>query len=139
MRDMVRTARHCTSCKRDTEKMNRRKQLRSDMVDVVCTASAPNVRKLPRLGPSSGGRPRANYRDLLDHASSEEDDAADKPYDGGITYSFDHHGPCGHAFDIGPAVTRAVELLQTKELADLVKNEYELVNESDTEEDFELI
>ena len=137
MRDMVRTACHCTSCKRDTEKMNRRKQPRSDMVDVVCTASAPNVRKLPRL--NSNSRPRANYRDLLDHASSEEDDAADEPYDGGITYSFDHRGPRGNAFDLGPAVTRAVELFQTKELAALVKNEYELVNESDTEEDFELI
>ena len=142
MRDMVRTACHCSNCRRDTEKMNRRKYPRRDVVDVVCTASTPSVaRKLPRPGLNNSYYSRADYRDLLDHASSEDDDddATDEPYDGGITYSFDHRGPRGDAFDLGPAVTRAVELFQTKELAALVKNEYELVNESDTEEDFELI
>ncbi|KAF8539700.1 hypothetical protein BDD12DRAFT_736571 [Trichophaea hybrida] len=135
MRDMVGKTCHCVSCKQETAKMNRRKHPRLDIVDVVCTGSTHIARKAPR--PVLNHAEIDDFRDM-DSGSSEEEYDDQNVYMEGIAYSFDNAGP-GNELALSHAVTQAVEKFHSKELAMLVKNEYEFVNESDTDEDFELI
>jgi hypothetical protein len=74
----------------------------------------------------------------MDSGSSEEEYDEHDAYVEGVAYSFDSTGP-GNELALSHAVTQAVEKFESKELATLVKNEYEFVNESDTDEDFELV
>jgi len=110
----------------------RRKQLGSDIYDVVCTA-----------GPGPGRKPR--YLDIRDELVDEMDagNFEEEHVDGivdGVAYSYDNDGPASTTeFPFVYAVTQAVEKFQSKELADLVKREYEFVCESDTDEDFEMV
>jgi hypothetical protein len=131
MREMVTKTCRCPNCKRQTAKLLRRKYTSSDITDVVCTAphiSRKNQR--PRLNEADA----SDFRDFDDSGEDDEHDAS-MP---GIEYSFDRAGPT-HEFDLSHAVTRAVEKFQAKELATLIKNEYEFVDESETDEEFELI
>jgi hypothetical protein len=130
MRDMVTRPCHCAGCRRQTAKMLRRKCPPSDLVDVVCTA--PTIAR-------KNQRPRLNDADVIDFRDSYygEDDEHDSSM-AGVEYSFDNAGPA-HEFDLSHAVTQAVEKFQAKELATLIKNEYEFIDESETDEEFELI
>jgi hypothetical protein len=67
--------------------------------------------------------------------SSSDNDSID-----GVTYSFDHRtGPTTGSDTFSHAVTEAVKKFENKELATLVKNEYEIVDSNDSDEEFELI
>ena len=98
---------------------------------MVCTANASSAiaRKTPR--------PTLNLADDFrneDYSSSSDED----DHIGGITYSFDNAGP-NCEMGLSQAVTEAVEKFENKELAMIVKNEYDLIMESETEEEFELV
>jgi hypothetical protein len=122
---------HCHECRRITEH-SVKKRRKHDIYDVACT-----------VGPGSGRKPRyLGLRDELvnemDAGSFEEEHVDD--FVDGVAYSYDNDGPVSTTeFPLVYAVTQAVEKFQSKELADLVKREYEFVCESDTDEDFEMV
>lgn len=100
---------------------------------MICTAGASSISRKQM-------RPRLNDADAADYREqyySTDDDELDATM-AGVEYSFDHAGPT-HELDLSYAVTQAVEKFEAKELATLIKNEYEFVDESDTDEEFELI
>lgn len=126
---------HCQNCRRSTARDMRRKCPPSDMAaaNVICTAGASSISRKQM-------RPRLNDADAADYREqyySTDDDELDATM-AGVEYSFDHAGPT-HELDLSYAVTQAVEKFEAKELATLIKNEYEFVDESDTDEEFELI
>jgi len=57
----------------------------------------------------------------------------------GVAYSYDKLGPSAGTDTWSYALTEAVKKFESKELATLIKNEYEIVDPSDSDEDFELI
>ena len=73
-----------------------------------------------------------------DSNSSESYEEDDGTLDG-VLYSYDNARVPGVAFDLVPQVERAVEQFQTKELAALVKSEYDIIDESEGDEEFELV
>jgi len=113
----------------------RRKFLpRVDIHDVVCARR----KGLPTL--------RKEVNDIKDLYNTPETLETTEMDDGtvdGVTYSYDADGPSGGEEVLCYAVSQAVEKLQTKELATLIKNEYDVVDASSSdysdEEDFEFI
>ena len=69
------------------------------------------------------------------------DDSSDNDSIYGVTYSFDRPtGPTAGADTLSYMVTEAVKKFENKELATLIKNEYEIIDSNDSDsDDFELI
>ncbi|KAI5815556.1 hypothetical protein BZA77DRAFT_73862 [Pyronema omphalodes] len=131
MRELTPRRCHCQNCKNSNAKgSSKRKAAISTAVDVVCSAPGA-VRKSPR--PVLNNADVDDYRDYESETSSVEDYGED-----GFIYSYDHASP-GHEMALDFVVNQAVEKFETKELDRLVKNEYELVDESDADEEFEMI
>jgi len=115
---------HCNGCRgwyaRNQNKRKAAEKLHWD--DEICTA-----RQYP-LSPSAEER-----GDLWDDSSSDSGSIE------GVAYSFDRRGPSAGTETLSYAVTEAVKKFENKELATLIKNEYEVVDSSDSDEDFEMI
>lgn len=118
---------HCFCCRR----FNGRNQAHASVfATVVCTA-----------GSSRKTRPSLRADDIDNIRDSEEDDQSYDCYEdgmSGVAYSYDNEGPARH-LDLSYAVTAAVEKFENKELETLIKNEYDIVEESETDEEFEII
>lgn len=115
---------HCASCRPwNAKELGKKRALRKAYFnDEICTA-----RRSP-LSPTSAG-----VDDRWDASASYNDSIA------GIAYSFDCTGPLAGADTLSYAVTEAVKKFENKELATLIKNEYEVVDSEDSDEEFELI
>ncbi|KAG0638940.1 hypothetical protein HOY80DRAFT_1001340 [Tuber brumale] len=115
---------HCNGCRgwrgRQQNKKKAVEKLHWD--DEICTA-----RQYP-LSPS------AEEREYLWDDSSSDSGSIE-----GVAYSFDRSGPSTGTDTLSYAVTEAFKKFENKELATLIKNEYEVVDSSDSDEDFELV
>ncbi|CAZ80108.1 unnamed protein product [Tuber melanosporum] len=115
---------HCHGCRswraREQNKKKAVEKLHWD--DEICTA-----RQYP-LSPS------AEEREYLWDDSSSDSGSIE-----GVAYSFDRPGPSTGTDTLSYAVTEAVKKFENKELATLIKNEYEVIDASDSDEDFELV
>jgi len=115
---------HCHGCRswcaRDQNKRKAIEKLHRD--HEICTA-----RQYP-LSPSAeeGGYPW-------------DDSSSDSDYIEGVDYSFDGRGPSAGTDTLNYVVTEAEKKFENKELATLIKNEYEVVDSSDSDEDFEMV
>jgi hypothetical protein len=95
--------------------------------------------------PRKGRLPTLRFLDKIEDFRSHDEyySSTDEEDDGfveGVVYSYDAPGlDYGVEFSLNHVVSQAVEKFETKELANLIKKEYEFVNESDGDEDFELI
>lgn len=117
---------HCGSCRTwNTKELSKKRAARKAYLnDEICTA------RTNPLSPSSSG-----LDDRWDDSSSSENDTL-----AGITYSYDRTtGPRAGIDTLSYAVTEAVKKFENKELATLIKNEYEVVDSEDSDEEFELI
>lgn len=113
---------HCSTCRSWNSK--KRAAHKSYLNDEICTA------RTNPLSPSSSG-----LDDRWDDSSSSDNDTL-----AGITYSYDRTtGPRAGIDTLSYAVTEAVKKFENKELATLIKNEYEVVDSEDSDEEFELI
>jgi hypothetical protein len=105
---------HCFGCRvHNSKEVNRRRALHKTFIDdEICTA-------------------RASLSPTADEAEYLWDDSA----------SDGRHidGPVGGQLALSAAVTLALEKFEHKELTNLIKNEYEVVDSSDSDEEFELI
>ncbi|RPA96507.1 hypothetical protein L873DRAFT_1791656 [Choiromyces venosus 120613-1] len=115
---------HCQGCRgwyaREQNKKRAIEKLHWD--DEICTA-----RQYP-LSPS------AEEREYLWDDSSSDSGSIE-----GVAYSYDRPGPSAGADILNYAMTEAIKKFENKELATLIKNEYEVVDSSDSDEEFELV
>ncbi|PWW75508.1 hypothetical protein C7212DRAFT_352385 [Tuber magnatum] len=115
---------HCHRCRswcaREQNKKKANEKLHWD--DEICTA------RQYLLSPS------AEEREYLWDDSSSDSGSIE-----GVAYSLDRPGPSAGTDTLSYAVTEAVKKFENKELATLIKNEYEIVDSSDSDEDFELV
>lgn len=117
---------HCGSCRiSNTKEVSKKRAAhKAYLDDEICTA------RTNPLSPSSSG-----LDDRWDDSSSSDNDSL-----AGITYSYDRTtGPRAGTDTLSYAVTEAVKKFENKELATLIKNEYEVVDSEDSDEEFELI
>lgn len=117
---------HCASCRVwNTKELSKKRAIRKAYLnDEICTA------RTNPLSPASSG-----IDDRWDDSSSSDNDSL-----AGITYSYDRTtGPRAGTDTLSYAVTEAVKKFENKELATLIKNEYEVVDSEDSDEEFELI
>lgn len=117
---------HCTSCRVwNTKALSKKRAVhKAYLNDEICTA------RTNPLSPASSG-----LDDRWDDSSSSDNDSL-----AGITYSYDRTtGPRAGTDTLSYAVTEAVKKFENKELATLIKNEYEVVDSEDSDEEFELI
>lgn len=124
---LVKVCHQCTGCRvANAKEANKRRSLRKAYYndDVICTA------RTSPLSPTS-----AEVCDRWDDSSSSDSDSI-----AGIAYSYDRAtGPRAGTDTLSYAVTEAVKKFENKELATLIKNEYEVVDSEDSDEEFELI
>lgn len=114
---------HCASCRvSNTKELSKKRAIRKAYLnDEICTA---------RSNPLSAFSAIDHWDDSL----SYDNDFA------GITYSYDRTtGPRAGTDTLSYAVTEAVKKFENKELATLIKNEYEVVDSEDSDEEFEFI
>lgn len=116
---------HCGSCREEnTKALSKKRAIRKAYLDdEICSA------RTNPLSPTS-----VEMGDRWDDSSSDNDSIA------GIAYSYDRTtGPRAGTDTLSYAVTEAVKKFENKELATLIKNEYEVVDSEDSDEEFELI
>jgi hypothetical protein len=99
-------------------------------VDVACTRPR---RPLPAL--------ERGVDELMESYNTRALSDMDDGTVDGVTYSFDSDGPTAGEEVLCYVVSQAVEKFETKELNKLIKNEYEIIDssESSDDEEFELI
>jgi hypothetical protein len=126
---------HCTTCRRDKDRNIRKIQKHSPET---------NIRGAVPLTHRKGRLPALRYEVAIDdfrldvYSSTDEDD--DDDFIEGVAYSYDAPGLQSRTeFSLRHVVSEAVDKFETKELATLIKNEYELVNETDGDEEFEFV
>jgi hypothetical protein len=128
----------CTYCRKDRDR-GLNKQHKFCIVNRVHNTKAftSNKRRLPALNCETYVD---DFREVDDYSSIDEK-AEDDGFIGGVTYSFDAAKGPGHGGEmhLSHAVSQAIEKFETQELVNLIKNEYDLVSEADTDEDFEFI